>query len=54
MGLSHMLDSIPLDMHQEVVDESRFDCGSTKRTRRSATTETVALPGLQPTKGRPT
>jgi hypothetical protein len=46
VGLSHMLDCIPLDMHQEVVDESRCDCRSTQRSGRSATSETVALPRL--------
>jgi hypothetical protein len=54
VGLSHMLDCIPLDLHQEVVHEPRLNRGSTKCARRSATTEAVALPGLQLTKGRPT
>jgi hypothetical protein len=51
VGLSHMLDCIPLDLHQEVVDEPRLNRSSTKCTRRSATTEAVALPRLQSTKG---
>jgi hypothetical protein len=51
VGLPHMLDCIPFDLHQEMVDEPRFNCGRAKRTRRSATAEAVALPGLQFTKG---
>lgn len=54
LGLSHMLDCIPLDLHQEMVDQPRINRGRAERTRRSATTEAVALPGLQLTKGRPT
>lgn len=50
VGLPHVLDCVSFDLHQEVVDEPRFDCGCTKRTRRSATTEAVALSRLQLTK----
>jgi hypothetical protein len=54
VGMSHMLDCVPLDLHQKVVDKPRCNRISAQCARRSGTSETVALPGLQPAKRRPT
>lgn len=54
VGLPHMLDCIPLDMYQKVVDKSGLDRVSAKRARRSAASEAVAMPRLQLTQRRST
>lgn len=50
LGMSYMLDRVPLDMYQKMVDQPGCDRGSTQRPRRSGTTEAVALPRMQPAK----
>jgi hypothetical protein len=54
VGMSHMLDCVPFDLHQKMVDKPRCDRFSAQCARRGGTSETVAMPGLQSTERRPT
>ena len=54
VGLPYLLDCIPFDMYQKVVDKPGLDRVSAQRAGRSATSEAVAMPGLQLTERRST
>ena len=55
MVVQNMLDRVPPGLHQEVVNKRGFGCSATADSRwGDASSEAVALPRLQPTKGHST